>query len=108
MSEEVVFRTVVERQWTPTEEEGLDYALLRLHPNGGATTLLHFAKGVHGRDHRHPEGEEVFVISGDITIGGKRMKSGDFLYTPPGPSHDAVAHEDTILLVNLPKLPVYE
>lgn len=108
MSEEVVFCTVAERQWTPTEVEGLEYAGLRPHPNGGATILLRFAKGTHGPNHRHPEGEEALVISGDITIGGKRMKPGDFLYTPPGASHNAVAHEETILLLNLPKLPIFE
>ena len=47
-------------------------------------------------------------MSGKITIGGKRMKAGDFLYTPPGESHDAVAHEETILLLNLPQLPIFE
>jgi quercetin dioxygenase-like cupin family protein len=106
--EEVVLRPVGERQWTHTGEKGLEYAVLRPHPSGGATILLHWAKGAHARYHRHPGGEEVYVVSGDVTIGGNRMKTGDFLYTPPGPSHDGLAHEDTILLVNLPQLPVYE
>jgi len=105
---EVILRTVEERQWTTTEVKGLDYAGLRPHPNGGATILLRFAKGAQGPNHRHPGGEEAFVVSGKITIGGKRMKAGDFLYTPPGESHDAVAHEETILLLNLPQLPIFE
>jgi len=105
---EVILRTVDDREWTPAGIPGLDYAALRPHENGGATIMLRFAKGARGANHRHPGGEEAFVISGDITIGGKRMKAGDFLYTPPGASHDAIAHEETILLLNLPQLPVFE
>ena len=52
-------------------------------------------------------GEELFVFSGDITIGGRRLKAGDYLYTPPGAAHDAVAHEETVLFMNLPKPPVF-
>jgi quercetin dioxygenase-like cupin family protein len=81
---EVILRTVEERRWTTTEVKGLDYAGLRPHANGGATVLLRFAKGAHGPNHRHPGGEKAFVVSGEITIGSKRMKAGDFLYTPAG------------------------
>jgi quercetin dioxygenase-like cupin family protein len=105
---EVILRTVDDREWTPAGIQGLDYTALRPHENGGATIMLRFAKGARGANHRHPGGEEAFVISGDITIGGKRMKAGDFLYTPPDASHDAIAHEETILLLNLPQLPVFE
>jgi quercetin dioxygenase-like cupin family protein len=93
--------------WLPTETKGLDYAVLRPQPGGGATIFLRFAKGVHGAEHTHPGGEELYVVSGDITIGGKRLAAGDYLYTPPGAAHAADAHEATVLLVSLPKLPVF-
>jgi quercetin dioxygenase-like cupin family protein len=99
---------VDEKQWAPTGEKGLEYSVLRAHPSGGATILLRWVKGARSRNHCHPGGEEVFVVRGDVTIGGKRLRTGDFLYTPPGPFHDGLAHEETILLVNLPQLPVYE
>jgi quercetin dioxygenase-like cupin family protein len=105
---DAVLRTMGECEWLPTETKGLNYAVLRPHQSGGATIFLRFAEGTHGANHRHPAGEEAFVISGDITIGGRRMTAGDYLYTPPGASHDAIAHTDTILLLNLPQLPVIE
>jgi quercetin dioxygenase-like cupin family protein len=46
-------------------------------------------------------------VSGDITIGDRRVKAGDYLYTPPGAAHDADAHDDTVLLLSLPQLPVF-
>jgi quercetin dioxygenase-like cupin family protein len=93
--------------WVSTDEPGIDYAVLRPQPDGGATIFLRFAKGTHGPEHTHPGGEELYVVSGDITIGGRRLRAGDYLYTPPGPSHDADAHEDTVMLVSLPKLPEF-
>jgi quercetin dioxygenase-like cupin family protein len=104
---EVIFGALAASQWLPTETKGLDYAVLRAHETGGATIFLRFARGTHGAQHTHPGGEELFVVSGDISIGGKRIKAGDYLYTPPDASHDALAHDDTVLLLNLPKLPVF-
>ena len=105
---EVTLRTLAEREWIPTENEGIEYALLRPHESGGATIFLRFAAGTHGATHRHPGGEEAFVVSGEITIGGRHMSAGDYLYTRSGASHDAVAHRETILLLNLPQLPVFD
>jgi quercetin dioxygenase-like cupin family protein len=93
--------------WISTETRGIDYAVLRPQPGGGATIFLRFAKGTHGAEHTHPGGEELYVVAGDITIGGKRLKGGDYLYTPPGLAHAADAHEETVLLVSLPQLPVF-
>lgn len=106
-AKDVIEGTLARSAWLPTETKGLDYALLREHESGGATIFLRFAKGAHGAPHTHPGGEELFVVSGDISIGGKRVTTGDYLYTPPDASHDALAHEATVLLLNLPKLPVF-
>lgn len=106
-TKEVIKGALGESEWLPTETEGLDYALLRAHESGGATIFLRFAKGAHGAAHTHPGGEELFVVSGDISIGGKRVTAGDYLYTPPDAVHDALAHEATVLMLNLPKLPMF-
>ena len=102
---EIVFGTLGGSTWTETK--GLDYSVLRPQNGGGATIFLRFAKGTRGAAHTHPGGEELFVVSGDITIGDRRVKAGDYLYTPPGAAHDAEAHDDTVLLLSLPQLPVF-
>jgi quercetin dioxygenase-like cupin family protein len=96
-----------DRTWQPTGTAGLDISVLRPQAEGGATIFLRFAKGAVGAEHTHPGGEELFVVEGDITVGGVRLQTGDYLYTPPGAIHDAVAHEDTVLMLNLPKAPVF-
>jgi len=104
---DIVQKSWDERQWMPTETAGLEYSALRPHASGGATFFLRFASGTKARPHNHPEGEELYVVSGDVTIGGRRLKTGDYLYTPPNEAHDAVAHAETVLLLHAPKLPVF-
>ena len=104
---DIVERHWDERSWTATGAPGLDYSGLRAHASGGATVFLRFAAGSKGAPHNHPEGEELYVVSGDITVGGRRLRTGDYLYTPPNQAHDAVAHEETVLLLHAPKMPVF-
>ena len=104
---DVLERRWDDRTWTPVGAPGIERWLLRDNGRGGASYYLKFAAGVAAPKHNHPEGEELFVVSGDITIGGRRLKAGDYLYTPPNEAHDAVAHAETVLLLSLPKLPVF-
>lgn len=94
--------------WVSVGAPGIHRRILRDNGNGGATYLLKFAAGVAAPSHNHPEGEELFVVQGDITVGGRRLTTGDYLYTPANQSHDAVAHAETVLLLSLPKLPVFQ
>ena len=103
---DVTFGSLSKATWAPVGTPGLDFAALRINGEGG-TIFLRFAAGVVGAEHLHPEGEELFVVAGDITVGGRRLKPGDYLYTPPGASHEAVAHTESILLLSFPKAPVF-
>jgi quercetin dioxygenase-like cupin family protein len=76
---EMVFGRLGAGTWLPTETKGLDYSLLRPQNGGGATIFLRLAKGARGAAHTHSGGEELFVVSGDITIGDRRVKAGDNL-----------------------------
>jgi quercetin dioxygenase-like cupin family protein len=104
---DVIQKSAEDRQWVETPTPGLEYAALRGHASGGASFFLRFAAGVAAKPHTHPEGEELYVVSGDITVGGRRLRTGDYLYTPPDETHDAQAHEETVLLLVAPKLPVF-
>ena len=96
-----------DRRFAPTEVPGVEISLARAQPEGGATYFLRFAEGAVGPPHTHPAGEELFVVEGDISVGGVRLKSGAYLYTPPNESHDAVAHAESVILLSAPKRPVF-
>ena len=102
----VVTGGLEQSHWIATGIAGIDYAVLR-EENGGATIFVRMAKGTHGPMHLHPAGEELYVVAGEVTCGGQRLKAGDYLYTPPGASHDIDAHADSTLFVSLPQRAVF-
>lgn len=94
-------------QWRPTESAGITFAPLCLNEMEGGSVFIKFDAGVVGRPHLHPAGEELFVISGRTTIGDYLLEPGDYFYTSPGATHDAVAHETTVIYLSAPKPPVF-
>ena len=70
---------------------------------GGSTALVRFEAGTQFPAHNHPAGEEIFVVEGDLLVGGERLKAGDYLYTPPDGQHAASSEGGCVFLVTLPK-----
>jgi quercetin dioxygenase-like cupin family protein len=90
--------------WKASKVPGISVKRLRYDPESGASTaLVRFAAGARFPAHDHPAGEEVFVIEGDVKIGGDHLHSGDYLYTPPDGKHAAVSEHGCVFLVTLPK-----
>ena len=104
---EVLQQRSEERRFVRTGVPGVEISPVRTQPEGGATYFLRFAEGAVGPPHTHPAGGELFVVHGDITVGGVRLKTSDYLYTPPSESHDAIAHAQSIILLSAPKRPVF-
>ena len=104
---EVIQQRSQERRFVKTEVPGVEISPVRAQPEGGATYFLRFAEGAVGPAHTHPAGEELFVVQGHITVGGVRLRTGDYLYTPPNEAHDAIAHTESITLLSAPARPVF-
>lgn len=51
------------------------------------TAIVRMDPGVCYPSHRHAGPEEVFLLSGDITVEGKLMKPGDYCHAEPGSIH---------------------
>jgi quercetin dioxygenase-like cupin family protein len=82
---------------------GVEYKVLRRHATaGGLTLLLRFAPGADYPAHRHPAGEEYFVLEGSLEDGGRTYRTGDYVYYPPGSAHRPASREGSTLLVLLP------
>ncbi len=86
------------------EVPGVEYKVLRRHPEGGGLTLLlRFARGVHYPTHRHPGGEEYYMLEGTLRDGGKTYGKDAFVYHPPGSIHTPSSPGGAELIVVLPK-----
>ena len=92
-------------EWRPTKDgTGVSVKLLRRdNVTGAATVLLRFEPGARFPAHRHPAGEEVFVVDGEFRIGKDHLHRGDYLYTEPDGVHAVSTEGGGTLLVVLPK-----
>jgi quercetin dioxygenase-like cupin family protein len=77
--------------------------LRRDSATGGSTSVVRFAAGATFPAHNHPGGEEVLVLEGEVQIGGHRLATGDYLYTPPGGKHALSTASGCVILVVLPQ-----
>jgi quercetin dioxygenase-like cupin family protein len=83
---------------------GVEYKVLRKHPrDGGLTLLLRFAKGVRYPAHRHPGGEEYYMLDGTLRDGARTYGRDAFVWHPPGSVHAPSSADGCELLVVLPK-----
>ena len=82
---------------------GVHYKVLRHHAERrGITLLLQFDPGAVYPTHRHPEGEEYFVLEGSVQDGAHSYGAHTFVYHPPGSAHRPASANGCTLLVNLP------
>lgn len=90
-------------QWEATGQPGVDRHLLR-HDESSHTSvyLARLAPGASFPDHRHPGGEDCFVLRGRIRDSRGEFGPGDFMYYGPGTVHSdlmATGEDPCILFV---------
>jgi anti-sigma factor ChrR (cupin superfamily) len=82
---------------------GVSYQTLRKHEGGGLTLLLRFEPGARYPTHRHPAGEEYFVLEGALEDLGRSWPAGSYLWHPPGSIHRPASRHGCTVLVHLPQ-----
>jgi quercetin dioxygenase-like cupin family protein len=96
--------------WKPLTEKGVDTTGIYVkklrfdeQQQRPTTILLKFKAGARYPYHNHPRGEELFVIEGSCIIEETLLKSGDYLYTPPGFKHAVKTETGCVLLFMVPE-----
>ena len=90
--------------WRALSVPGTSAKLLRGdRAAGSSTSLVRFEPGVSFPAHNHPGGEEIYILEGDLRVGGHRLGPGDYLYTPPDGKHAAATDGGCMFLVTLGK-----
>lgn len=93
-----------EREWRAFgDAPGVHYKTLRKHAEGGLTILLRFDPGARYHTHRHPGGEEYYVLEGELDDLGKTWPSGSYIWHPPGSVHRPASKSGCVVLVVLPQ-----
>jgi len=67
---------------------GLDVRRLHRDPaDGRATSLVRMPGGARYPRHRHASTEELYLLEGDLTVEGERLRAGDYCAAGPGTIH---------------------
>ena len=93
-----------EMEWRPfAEAPGVRFRVLKTHrPGNGATLMLSFAPGSHYPAHRHPGGEEYWVLEGTLNDGSESWGPGTYVWHPPGSVHAPRSDQGATVLVFVP------
>ncbi len=97
-----------EIEWKPLAEKGVSGVFVKSllydeETSRSPTILLKFEAGAKYPLHNHPEGEEVFVLEGDIHLGKDHLFAGDFLFTAPNNLHAVRTDGGCVVLLKAPK-----
>lgn len=92
-----------EGQWQFSAPGVSKKALRSDEQTGESTMLLRFEAGATYPLHNHPGEEEVFVLEGDVKIGGHELRVGDYLYTPPEGKHAVSSRNGCLVFLTLTK-----
>lgn len=92
-----------EYQWVASPLNGVERVMLdRLgDEKARATSIVRYAPGSGYSPHMHPGGEEILVLSGTFSEGGKHYPAGWYLRNPPGSSHQPFSDEGALIFVKL-------
>jgi len=97
-------------EWAPLNEPGVDTTGISIKvlrydeaTKRAPTFLLKFEAGAIYPYHNHPGGEELFVLAGEVILEGKKLVTGDYLYTPPNFKHSVKSETGCILFFMVPK-----
>ena len=86
--------------WRDSPSPGVRWK--KIHFDGRASVvLLEFEPGASYAAHRHPAGEEYWVISGTLIDGGKTVGAGTWVSHPPSSVHVPRSEDGCLLLVRL-------
>lgn len=86
-------------EFVPTSVPGVRVRKLFVDPRANVVTMLvRMDPGVAYPPHRHGGLEECFVLEGDLRVGEKQMKQGDFQFASHGSVHPVQSTDGGCLL----------
>lgn len=101
-SERVVIDTQ-QQPWLPSPAQGVWRKPLEREAkeSGHTSSIVKYDAGSQFATHKHPLGEEIFVLEGVFSDENGDYPAGSYLRHPPGSQHAPFSHEGCVILVKL-------
>jgi quercetin dioxygenase-like cupin family protein len=94
---EPVRRSAAAREWRAGRYPHMDVVLLS--NSAHRVSLVKWAPGARTGEHTHSNGEEIFVLSGELSNGEARYPAGTWLRLHPGARHEPFAEVPAVILL---------
>jgi len=103
MSDSSVFIDSGAGDWRETPYEGVEWKKLHFDKESGrSAVLVKFRPGSAYGIHKHPAGEEYYVLDGSLEDGGRTRGPGSYVYHPPGSIHQPRSAAGCTVFITLP------
>ena len=92
-----------DQQWVKSPADGVSRMPLEREAaeSGHTTSFVKFEPGSYFPAHRHPQGEEIYVLDGVFSDENGDYPAGTYLRNPPGSHHTPFTKEGCTLFVKL-------
>ena len=92
-----------EMDWSPCPSPGVERIILERESaeSGRATSIVRYAPNTFFKEHVHPGGEEIFVLSGELMDESGTYPAGTYIRNPAGSKHGPGSAKGCVLLVKL-------
>lgn len=99
-----------QHHWVASPQDGVERIMLDRvgAEQARATSIVRYAPRSFFPAHQHPGGEEILVLDGTFSEGGKDFPAGWYLRNPPGSSHQPSSGEGAVIFVKLRQMAVHE
>ena len=103
MSPDTVYVDSHSLPWRESPSRGVRWKKLAFDPaTGSSAVLLRFEAGARYGSHRHPQGEQYYVLEGSLEDGGQTWGPGSYVNHKPGSAHTPSSEAGCLLFVTLP------
>jgi quercetin dioxygenase-like cupin family protein len=90
--------------WMSAKIPGVQFIPLNTDAKQNSGTFLYrLSAGTIYPKHRHASGEEMFVLKGDLVVSPYNLKSGDYLFSPSGSTHELSTKSGCLFLLIIDK-----
>ncbi|WP_404364931.1 cupin domain-containing protein [Marinobacter sp.] len=99
-----------EYEWVASPQAGVERVMLHRvgEEKARATSIVRYAPNSFFPRHQHPEGEEIFVMSGTFSDEEGDYPAGWYVRNPPGSSHKPSSQDGATIFVKLRQMTAEE
>jgi anti-sigma factor ChrR (cupin superfamily) len=99
-----IYVNEADEPWRETPYEGVSFKKLHFdRETRRSAVLVKFEPGSAYGAHRHPAGEEYYVLEGTLQDGGRSWGAGSYVLHPPGSAHRPTSKEGCVVFISLPE-----